>query len=111
MGSGKVIAFREENVRLASWGARRGARQPLDRRVIMKKLFEATSIRSLTLENRFVRSGTWLGLANPDGSCSQKLEDRMVELARGGVGLVVCGFAFVSRAGTGGALAARGLCG
>ncbi len=36
----------------------------------MKQLFEKTKINQIELKNRFVRSVTWEGLANPDGSCS-----------------------------------------
>jgi 2,4-dienoyl-CoA reductase-like NADH-dependent reductase (Old Yellow Enzyme family) len=57
-------------------------------------LFEATSINGMNLANRFVRSGTWEGLADK-GCVTKKLTDRMVELARGGVGLIISGYAFV----------------
>jgi 2,4-dienoyl-CoA reductase-like NADH-dependent reductase (Old Yellow Enzyme family) len=49
------------------------------------KLFEATSINGMNLANRFVRSGTWEGLADK-GCVTQKLTEMMVELARGGSG-------------------------
>ena len=57
-------------------------------------LFEATSINGMNLSNRFVRSGTWEGLADK-GCVTKKLTDMMVALARGGVGLIISGFAFV----------------
>ncbi|MDP2644536.1 MAG: NADH:flavin oxidoreductase [Desulfobacterales bacterium] len=65
----------------------------------MATLFERTSIGTLTLENRFVRSATWEGMAKPDGACSKKLIDLMVQLALGGVGLIISGHAYVSREG------------
>jgi 2,4-dienoyl-CoA reductase-like NADH-dependent reductase (Old Yellow Enzyme family) len=65
----------------------------------MSRLFEETTINSLTLKNRFVRSGTWDGMANADGSCSQRMINLVVQLALGGVGLVVTGFGHVSREG------------
>lgn len=68
----------------------------------MSKLFEQTSIKSLTIANRFVRSATWEGLAEPDGSCSPKLIDLMVKLVEGGVGLIITGHAYVSREGQAG---------
>ena len=67
----------------------------------MKNLFEITSIRSLTIRNRFIASATWMGLADADGSCTPRLIDHAVRLARGGVGLIISEFAFVSRGGQG----------
>jgi 2,4-dienoyl-CoA reductase-like NADH-dependent reductase (Old Yellow Enzyme family) len=68
----------------------------------MPQPFEGTRIRSLTLPNRFVRSATWEGLAGDDGSVTPALAARMAELARGGVGLIISGHAFVSREGQAG---------
>lgn len=65
----------------------------------MPKLFEATTINTVTLKNRFVRSATWEGIAKGDGSCSPKLTDLMEKLAQGNIGLIVSGYAFVSREG------------
>lgn len=61
----------------------------------MSKLFEPTSINGMAIANRFVRSATYEGLANDDGSCTQKLIDYMARLARGGVGLIITGDAYV----------------
>jgi len=61
----------------------------------MPKLFEKTIINALELKNRFVRSATWEGMAHADGSCSRKLIDLMVALARGGVGLIISGHSYV----------------
>jgi 2,4-dienoyl-CoA reductase-like NADH-dependent reductase (Old Yellow Enzyme family) len=58
------------------------------------KLFEATSINGMNLANQFVRSATWEGLAD-NGCVTKKLTGMMVELARGGVGLIISGYAFV----------------
>jgi 2,4-dienoyl-CoA reductase-like NADH-dependent reductase (Old Yellow Enzyme family) len=65
----------------------------------MSELFEQTSIRSMNLTNRFVRSATWEGLADKDGSVTPKLTEMMLELARGEVGLIISSYAFVSREG------------
>ena len=65
----------------------------------MGKLFETTQINSMTLSNRFVRSATYEGLANPDGSASPRLIDMMVKLAEGGVALIITGFSSVQKDG------------
>jgi 2,4-dienoyl-CoA reductase-like NADH-dependent reductase (Old Yellow Enzyme family) len=69
---------------------------------IMPGLFEVTRIKGLSLPNRFVRSATWEGMANDDGSCTEKLVNLMVELAKGEVGLIITGHSFVSREGQAG---------
>ena len=65
----------------------------------MSKLFETITSKSLQCENRFVRSATWLGMANQDGSCTPKLVDTMTALAQGGVGLIMTGHAYVLKGG------------
>ncbi|MBN1334143.1 MAG: NADH:flavin oxidoreductase [Synergistales bacterium] len=62
-------------------------------------LFESTSINGMVLNNRFVRSATWEGLANEDGSCTSRLIDIMADLAIGQVGLIITGHAYVSPEG------------
>jgi 2,4-dienoyl-CoA reductase-like NADH-dependent reductase (Old Yellow Enzyme family) len=65
----------------------------------MAKLIERTQIRGLKFANRFIRSATWEGLAAENGGCTPELVDRMVELARGCVGLIVTGHTYVHPAG------------
>lgn len=65
-------------------------------------LFEQAEIGSLKVKNRFVRSATWEGLATEDGEVTEKLIEKMVELAHGGVGLIITGHAFVSTEGKAG---------
>jgi 2,4-dienoyl-CoA reductase-like NADH-dependent reductase (Old Yellow Enzyme family) len=65
----------------------------------MSKLFEEIAIKDLKLQNRFVRSATWEGLATEEGFCTQKLSDMLVQLIRGQVGLVITGHAYVSPEG------------
>lgn len=67
----------------------------------MKKLFDKTKINQMELKNRFVRSATWEGLANPDGSCSEKIIEMMLELAKGQVGLIITSHAYVNQDGQG----------
>jgi len=54
----------------------------------MFDLFATTTIKSMTLANRFVRSATWEGMAAADGSVTPQLTQTMVDLAYGGVGLI-----------------------
>ncbi|HFQ80641.1 MAG TPA: NADH:flavin oxidoreductase [Desulfobacterales bacterium] len=65
----------------------------------MSELFESTSIAGMNLPNRFIRSATWEGLAAPDGAVTARLIDRMVELARGGVGLIISSHTYISQEG------------
>ena len=65
----------------------------------MPKLFETTTINAMTLENRFVRSATWEGLATDEGYVTDRLIDLSVQLAKGGVGLIITGHAYVSKEG------------
>ncbi len=67
----------------------------------MPSLFESTNIGSLRLSNRFIRSATWMAMAEPDGSCTSRLIECCKELADGEIGLIISGFAFVSREGQG----------
>lgn len=67
--------------------------------LLMAFLFETTRINHLTLPNRFIRSATWTGLADASGACTPRLIDRLVELARGKIGLIVTGHAYVSSDG------------
>jgi 2,4-dienoyl-CoA reductase-like NADH-dependent reductase (Old Yellow Enzyme family) len=65
----------------------------------MAELFEGTSINGMSLANRFVRSATWEGLADEHGAVTPRLTEMMIELARGEVGLIISGYAFVSPEG------------
>jgi 2,4-dienoyl-CoA reductase-like NADH-dependent reductase (Old Yellow Enzyme family) len=70
----------------------------------MKTLFDTTTINGMTLNNRFVRSATYEGMANPDLTASPRLIECMVELAKGGVGLIITGLTGVTKDGSGPAL-------
>jgi 2,4-dienoyl-CoA reductase-like NADH-dependent reductase (Old Yellow Enzyme family) len=67
----------------------------------MRKLFDKTSINQMELKNRFVRSATWEGLANPDGSCGDKVTAMIEELALGQVALIISSHAYVNPEGKG----------
>jgi 2,4-dienoyl-CoA reductase-like NADH-dependent reductase (Old Yellow Enzyme family) len=65
----------------------------------MNTLFEQTTINGMTLKNRLARSATWEGMCDIHGKPDQKLIDFYGELARGNVGLIITGYAFVSPEG------------
>jgi len=65
----------------------------------MKTLFDQTTINGMSMKNRLVRSATWEGMCDPDGKPGQKLIGLYRELARGGVGLIITGYTFVSPEG------------
>lgn len=68
----------------------------------MSILFESTEINGMKLENRFVRSATWEGMAAANGACTQKLTKLFVNLAEGGVGLIITGHAYIRSDGQAG---------
>jgi len=65
----------------------------------MKKLFEKSNINGLSLANRFIFSATWDGNSDDNGFCTQRNIDMLVERARGGVGLIITGMAYVQADG------------
>lgn len=67
----------------------------------MKSLFEETKIKTMTLPNRFVRSATWMAMAAPDGTCTDRVYRCYEKLAEGGIGLIITGFTVVSPEGQG----------
>jgi 2,4-dienoyl-CoA reductase-like NADH-dependent reductase (Old Yellow Enzyme family) len=64
-----------------------------------RQLFDSTVINGLHLDNRLVRSATWEGLCTTAGEPTAALNALYHELAQGGVGLIVTGFAYVSADG------------
>ncbi len=65
----------------------------------MATLFETTRLKSVELGNRLVRSATHEGLADEQGAPSDRLFELYGRLARGGVGLIITGYASVSPEG------------
>ena len=65
----------------------------------MPELFEEVKIAGITVPNRFVRSATFEGMANADGSCKDAVIDLTEELAKGEVGLIISSHAFVEPRG------------
>jgi len=65
----------------------------------MAEVFDRTVVNGLVLSNRFVRSATWEGLAAPGGYGTEELGRLWRRLARGNVGLIITGHAYVSPEG------------
>ena len=65
----------------------------------MAVLFETTRIGNMELANRFVRSATNMSMAAEDGSATPDLIAAIRRLAEGEVGLIVTGFAYVTKGG------------
>ncbi len=68
----------------------------------MRDLFDETAVNGLKLSNRFVRSATWEGMAGQGGEVTPKLIDTMVDLAQGGVGLIISSHSYVTPEGQAG---------
>jgi len=64
-----------------------------------QELFQKMEIEGVNLANRFVYSATWDGMADDGGFCTPRNIDMLVQRARGGVGLLITGMAFVTLEG------------
>ena len=62
-------------------------------------LFEPFRINKLEIRNRFMRSATWDGSADSSGGVTENSVALYRELGKGGTGLIVSGYAFVSSNG------------
>ncbi|TVQ10080.1 MAG: NADH:flavin oxidoreductase [Bacteroidetes bacterium] len=63
----------------------------------MSVLFQQTNIKGMELKNRLVRSATVEGMADPEGAPTQDLFRLYKRLAKGDVGLIITGAAYVSK--------------
>ena len=67
----------------------------------MADIFTPWQIKDLTIPNRLVRSATWEGFADDDGAPTHELINALADLAEGGVGLVITGYAYIIPEGLG----------
>jgi 2,4-dienoyl-CoA reductase-like NADH-dependent reductase (Old Yellow Enzyme family) len=65
----------------------------------MSSLFDASNIKGLNLKNRLVRSATHEAMADENGFPTDNLFKLYERLAKGGVGLIITGYTYVSRDG------------
>lgn len=65
----------------------------------MNSLFDETEINGMSLKNRLVRSATHEAMADENGFPTERLYKLYDRLANGGVGLIISGYAYVSRDG------------
>lgn len=67
----------------------------------MNRMGQPWKMGTLLIKNSLVRSATVEGLSTEDGAPTQRLIDITEKLARGGVGLIIAGAAYISREGKG----------
>lgn len=60
----------------------------------MSLLFSPIKIGPMTIKNRFIRSPTYEGLANPDGTPKKRLLNLMEKLSANDVGLIIPGYMY-----------------
>jgi len=65
----------------------------------MPRVFEENVINGMHLRNRIVRSATWEGMCDEEGTPTPLLEKCYRDLAAGEVGLIITGYTFVRRDG------------
>jgi 2,4-dienoyl-CoA reductase-like NADH-dependent reductase (Old Yellow Enzyme family) len=58
--------------------------------------FDPITIKGINIRNRFVRSATWDSTATDDGEITDASARMIENVARGGVGLITTGYAYVS---------------
>nr|WP_320016043.1 NADH:flavin oxidoreductase [uncultured Desulfobacter sp.] len=59
-------------------------------------LFDSTTVNGMQLKNRFIRSAVWMKAAEADGHLNDTVCNIYEELAQGGTGLIITGYAYIS---------------
>ena len=62
----------------------------------MKTLFDKTKLLNMEMKNRFFRGALWEALADEKGHMTPELSSIYEELAKGGVGTIITGYAFIT---------------
>ena len=62
-------------------------------------LFSPGKIGGITIKNRFVRSATFEGVANEDGTATEAYQKIYESLARGNTGLIITGMIYTATSG------------
>ena len=62
----------------------------------MNKLYEQSEIGSIRLDNRTIRSATWSGIGDKRGFITDQGIELYRRLAKGGIGLIITGFQYVT---------------
>jgi len=65
----------------------------------MSKLFKPIKLGSLEIQNRFIHSATYEGMALPTGEVTDEIVKRYRNLAKGKVGLIIPGYMYIQRNG------------
>ena len=63
----------------------------------MKRLFQPAKIGKTELKNRFIRSAVWMKGTTPDSRLNEFMIHTYRDLARGGSGLIITGYAHISQ--------------
>ncbi len=63
----------------------------------MKNLFENTIIKNMNIKNRFFKAAVWEELATEDGHITDELFEIYKGIAKGGVGTIFTGYAYVEK--------------
>ena len=64
-----------------------------------KQVFESSHLAGVKMRNRIIRSATTLGLADETGRPTDRLVEKYIDLAEGGVGAIITGFVAIQRNG------------